>query len=119
MSSSTPDRAPALAPMAGAQPENGASAGFLTLTRGSICVVFGDIGTSPLYALREAGVAASPAGTISRNAVLGVLSLILWALIIVVTCKYVLILLRADNKGEGGTLSLMALAQRAFGAGRV
>jgi KUP system potassium uptake protein len=94
---------------------SGASAGFLTLTLGSIGVVFGDIGTSPLYALREAVVAASPTGVISRDAVLGVLSLILWALIIVVTCKYVLILLRADNNGEGGTLSLTALASRAFG----
>ena len=115
MSSSTSDRAPALAPMAGAQPVSGASVGFLTLTLGSVGVVFGDIGTSPLYALREAVVAASPAGAISRDAVLGVLSLILWALIIVVTCKYVLILLRADNNGEGGTLSLTALASRAFG----
>src|SRR5215469_8814312 len=92
-----------------------ASAGFLTLTLGSIGVVFGDIGTSPLYALREAVVAASPMGVISRDAVLGVLSLILWSLIVVVTCKYVLILLRADNNGEGGTLSLTALASRAFG----
>jgi KUP system potassium uptake protein len=115
MSSSTSDRAPALAPMAGAQPASGDSTGFLTLTLGSIGVVFGDIGTSPLYALREAVVAASPSGVISRDAVLGVLSLILWALIIVVTCKYVLILLRADNNGEGGTLSLTALASRAFG----
>jgi len=113
MSSSTSDRAPA--PTADAQPISGASAGFLTLTLGSIGVVFGDIGTSPLYAFREAVVAASPAGTISRDAVLGVLSLILWALMIVVTCKYVLILLRADNNGEGGTLSLTALASRAFG----
>ena len=53
--------------------------------------------------------------TMSREAVLGVLSLILWALIIIVTLKYVLLLLRADNKGEGGTLTLMALAQRAIG----
>jgi KUP system potassium uptake protein len=113
MSSSTSDRAPAST--ADAQPISGASAGFLTLTLGSIGVVFGDIGTSPLYAFREAVVAASPAGTISRDAVLGVLSLILWALMIVVTCKYVLILLRADNNGEGGTLSLTALASRAFG----
>lgn len=93
----------------------GVSSGFLTLTLGSMGVVFGDIGTSPLYAFREAVVAASPAGVISRDAVFGVLSLILWALMIVVTCKYVLILLRADNNGEGGTLSLTALASRAFG----
>src|SRR5205807_5038690 len=80
----------------------------------SIGIVYGDIGTSPLYALREAVVAASgPGGTATAPAVLGVLSLILWALIVVVTLKYVLILLRADNNGEGGTLALMALAQRA------
>src|ERR1700729_1491410 len=118
MSSSTSDRAPALAPIAGAQPASGASTGFLTLTLGSIGVVFGDIGTSPLYALREAVVAASPGGPISRDAVLGVLSLILWALIVVVTCKYVLILLRADNNGQRGSLSLTALASRAFGPRR-
>ncbi len=89
------------------------SAGFWTLTIGSIGVVYGDIGTSPLYALREAVVAASGGGEVTRDAVLGVLSLILWALIVIVTFKYVLILLRADNNGEGGTLALMALAQRA------
>jgi KUP system potassium uptake protein len=82
---------------------------------GSIGVVYGDIGTSPLYALREAVVAAMGNGTsMARPAVLGVLSLILWALIIVVTLKYVIILLRADNRGEGGTLALMALAQGAL-----
>src|SRR6266581_3025942 len=92
------------------------TAGFKALMLGSIGVVYGDIGTSPLYALREAVVAASgPAGIVTPQAVLGVLSLILWALIIVVTLKYVLILLRADNHGEGGTLTLMALAQRAVG----
>ena len=79
---------------------------------GAIGVVYGDIGTSPLYAFREA-VAAS--GPVTRETVLGVLSLILWALIVVVTLKYVLILLRADNHGEGGTLTLMALAKRAVG----
>ena len=88
---------------------------FWTLTLGSIGVVYGDIGTSPLYAFREAIVAASAGGEVTREAVLGVLSLIFWALIIVVTLKYVLILLRADNNGEGGTLTLMALAQRALG----
>jgi KUP system potassium uptake protein len=115
MSSHTTDRAPTLAPPVGADPMTGASSGFLTLTLGSMGVVFGDIGTSPLYAFHVAVVAASPAGVISRDAVFGVLSLILWALMVVVTCKYVLILLRADNNGEGGTLSLTALASRAFG----
>src|ERR671934_1379885 len=91
--------------------------GFWALTLGSIGVVYGDIGTSPLYALREAVVAASgpERGELTRTATLGVVSLILWALIIVVTLKYVLLLLRADNNGEGGTLSLMALATRAIG----
>jgi KUP system potassium uptake protein len=94
------------------------TAGFKALMLGSIGVVYGDIGTSPLYAFREAVTAASgPSGTVSPLAVLGVLSLILWALIIVVTLKYVLILLRADNHGEGGTLALMALAQRAVSRG--
>ena len=82
---------------------------------GSLGVVYGDIGTSPLYAFREAALAAGQSGTVTRDIVLGVLSLILWALIIVVTIKYVLILLRADNNGEGGTLSLTALATRALG----
>ncbi|HEV7635734.1 MAG TPA: potassium transporter Kup [Bradyrhizobium sp.] len=89
---------------------------FKALLIGSIGVVYGDIGTSPLYAFREAVVAASgSAGMVTTQAVLGVVSLILWALIIVVTLKYVVILLRADNNGEGGTLALMALAQRAVG----
>src|SRR3954466_10196201 len=92
------------------------TAGFGALTLGSIGVVYGDIGTSPLYAFREAVMAASGAeGVPTPAAVLGVLSLILWALIVVVTLKYVVILLRADNNGEGGTLALMALAQRAVG----
>ncbi len=99
------------------------TAGFKALLIGSIGVVYGDIGTSPLYALREAVIAASgpAAGGVTPQAVLGVVSLILWALIIVVTLKYVLILLRADNHGEGGTLALMALAQRAvsYGAGAI
>ena len=78
-------------------------------------MVFGDIGTSPLYAFREAVAGAAQGQPVTRTMVLGVLSLILWALLIVVTTKYVLLLLRADNNGEGGTLSLMALGQRALG----
>ncbi len=110
------------APVGSELPVNGSadarvSAGFWGLTLGSIGVVYGDIGTSPLYALREAVVAASGAEheELTRASVLGVVSLILWALIVVVTLKYVLILLRADNNGEGGTLTLMALASRAVG----
>ncbi|MBG7616195.1 potassium transporter Kup [Brevundimonas sp. BAL450] len=85
---------------------------LLALTVGAIGVVFGDIGTSPLYAMRESLARTSGA---PEMAVLGVLSLIFWALILVVTVKYVIFLMRADNKGEGGTLSLMSLAQRALG----
>jgi KUP system potassium uptake protein len=95
--------------------EGPVTTGFWALTLGSIGVVFGDIGTSPLYAFREAVAGASHGQPVSRVVVLGVLSLILWALFIVVTTKYVLLLLRADNNGEGGTLSLMALGQRALG----
>jgi KUP system potassium uptake protein len=101
---------------------NGASgvhgrAGLWALAVGSIGVVYGDIGTSPLYALRVAIVSAAGAGpaTLTRATVIGVVSLILWALFIIVTLKYVVILLRADNNGEGGTLTLMALASRAVG----
>jgi len=90
-------------------------AGFWALTLGTIGVVYGDIGTSPLYAMRESLVAAVGAGNVAgESAVLGILSLIIWALVLVVTLKYVVILLRADNNGEGGTLALMALAQRAL-----
>lgn len=84
------------------------------LTLGAIGVVYGDIGTSPLYAFREALGQAAHDG-ITRAEIVGVLSLALWTLIIVVTLKYVLFLSRMDNKGEGGVLSLMALAQRATG----
>ena len=88
---------------------------FWPLTLGCMGVVYGDIGTSPLYAFRVAlDAAGGSQGDLSRGTVIGVLSMILWALFLVVTAKYVLILLRADNKGEGGTLSLMALAQRAL-----
>jgi KUP system potassium uptake protein len=95
--------------------EGSITTGFWALTLGSVGVVFGDIGTSPLYAFREAVGAAAQGQPITRAIVLGVLSLILWALFVVVTAKYVLLLLRADNNGEGGTLSLMALGQRALG----
>ena len=87
--------------------------GLAKLALGSLGVVFGDIGTSPLYAFRQATAAAvGEEGFASRPVVLGVLSLIIWAIILIVAVKYVMILLRADNHGEGGTLSLMALAQR-------
>ncbi len=97
----------------GSSHAHAANGKFAALLIGSIGVVYGDIGTSPLYAFREAVVAAKSGGLEGRAAVLGVLSLITWALILIVTLKYVLIMLRADNNGEGGTFALMALAQKA------
>lgn len=88
--------------------------GKAALILGAIGVVFGDIGTSPLYALREA-IDHARGGVGGDLAVVGVVSLAFWALMVVVTFKYVFFLMRADNKGEGGTLALMALAQHAVG----
>lgn len=87
------------------------------LALGAIGVVYGDIGTSPLYAFREAVGAAHVGGLPSEEAVTGVLSLLLWSLFLIVTAKYVLVLLRIDNKGEGGTFALMALGQSVAGRG--
>jgi KUP system potassium uptake protein len=99
----------------GGESDVGHSAGnFWVLALGSIGVVFGDIGTSPLYALHTALSQFKRSG-LGPAEVVGVVSLIIWALLIVVTTKYVLFLMQADNKGEGGILSLMALAQRALG----
>jgi KUP system potassium uptake protein len=89
-------------------------AGFWTLLIGSIGVVYGDIGTSPLYAFRESIKHVATNG-LDRGEVIGIVSLIFWALMILVTIKYVILVLFMDNKGEGGTLALMALAQRALG----
>ena len=100
-----------------AEPQASATS-FWALALGSIGVVYGDIGTSPLYALKESLAAATGhagPGALTRDMVLGIVSLILWALIIIVTLKYVVLVLRADNDGEGGTLSLVTLAQRALG----
>ena len=95
--------------------ETSGSSGFWALTVGSIGVVYGDIGTSPLYAMRQSIMeAVGRNAPVSESVVLGILSLIIWALLLVVTANYVLILLRADNNGEGGTLALMALASRAL-----
>ena len=89
----------------------------LPLLLGVLGVVYGDIGTSPLYSLRAALLHFSADG-IERWEILGILSLIIWSLILTVTVKYVLLILRADNKGEGGILALMALAQRIAGSDR-
>jgi KUP system potassium uptake protein len=88
--------------------------GFWGLGLGAIGVVFGDIGTSPLYAMKEA-LLHTRHGTSPHLATYGVISLVFWALLLLVTVKYVIFLMRADNKGEGGTLALMALAQKALG----
>src|SRR5688572_4328941 len=85
----------------------------LPLVVGAIGVVFGDIGTSPLYTLKEAfghqyGLAPN------QGNILGLLSLVFWAMFLIVTVKYVMIILRADNRGEGGILALMAVVQRSL-----
>lgn len=92
------------------------SAGFGAMMLGAIGVVFGDIGTSPLYTMKEAfsphyGLTPDPA------TVLGILSLVFWSLVLVITVKYVLVIMRADNDGEGGIMALTALAQRTLPAG--
>ena len=78
-------------------------------TLGALGVVYGDIGTSPLYALREATAVAG--GATDATAMLGVLSLIFWSMLIIITLKYIVVILRMDNDGEGGVLSLVALVE--------
>ncbi|EGD58151.1 KUP system potassium uptake protein [Novosphingobium nitrogenifigens DSM 19370] len=85
-----------------------------TLAIGAIGVVFGDIGTSPLYSLRESFIGAHPLAVDPAH-IFGVLSLIFWTMTLVVTIKYVFIILHADNKGEGGSLALLALIGRKLG----
>ncbi|MFI0395895.1 potassium transporter Kup [Paracoccus jiaweipingae] len=84
------------------------------LTLAAIGVVYGDIGTSPLYALRESLAHAHEEG-MQQTAVIGIVSLLLWTVMLIVTVKYVALILRADNNGEGGTLSLVAKATEALG----
>ncbi|MCC6214243.1 MAG: potassium transporter Kup [Polyangiaceae bacterium] len=97
-------------------PRPGSGTGLPKLVLGALGVVFGDIGTSPLYALRECFSSAHAVGA-SRENVLGVLSLVFWALLLVVGVKYVAYVMRADNRGEGGILALMALAHHRVGVG--
>src|SRR5437868_3823568 len=82
-----------------------------TLTMAALGVVFGDIGTSPLYTVKECFSEFTGLKPVHED-VLGILSLITWALIIIVTVKYVMVVMRADNHGEGGVLALMALVSR-------
>jgi KUP system potassium uptake protein len=81
----------------------------VTATIGALGVVYGDIGTSPLYALKEAAKAAAHGGVLTHDAILGVASLILWALILIISIKYAMLIMRADNRGEGGIVALLAL----------
>ncbi|HEY5290610.1 MAG TPA: potassium transporter Kup [Caulobacteraceae bacterium] len=108
------DTAPAPTQTPDGAPRRGRRRSVAALTLGAVGVVFGDIGTSPLYALREALAHSRPVGS-PLIAVLGVVSLILWTLTLIVTIKYITVLMRADNKGEGGSVALMALAQRVSG----
>jgi KUP system potassium uptake protein len=87
--------------------------GVFALALGAIGVVYGDIGTSPLYALREALRAVAHDRPPTEIEVIGILSIILWSLTLIVTVKYIGFVLRADNKGEGGTLTIMTLAREA------
>lgn len=105
ISNSTLSRSPHDAPATGSGRRRTAA-----LTLGAVGVVYGDIGTSPLYAFREALRPAAADG-VTEAEVLGVVSLLLWALVLIVTLKYVLFLMRADNRGEGGILALFALVQ--------
>ena len=86
------------------------------LTVGAIGVVFGDIGTSPLYALKES-FHPSHGIPLTQATVFGILSVMFWAMMALVTVKYLAFMMRADNKGEGGILALTALAQRCFRKG--
>ena len=95
----------------GAKQDDAQARQFWPLTLGAVGVVYGDIGTSPIYAFREAVVAATGEAAVAHDTVLGILSLIVWSLFLLVTLKYVFVLLRADFNGEGGTFALMALAQ--------
>src|ERR1700745_746522 len=83
----------------------------------AIGVVFGDIGTSPLYALKESFIGHHPLA-VDQAHVFGVLSLIFWTMMLIVTCKYVFVIMRADNKGEGGSLALLALISGKLGTTR-
>ncbi|MDR1826934.1 MAG: potassium transporter Kup [Methylobacteriaceae bacterium] len=99
----------------GSEDTSGAHPKFGALVLSCIGVVYGDIGTSPLYAFKSTMAIANRSEAVSMPLVFGALSLIVWALAVVVTLKYVVILLQADNHGEGGTLTLEALAQQAMG----
>src|SRR4051812_46145767 len=105
------ENADKLEPPLGSETHGHGNQGLARLALGAVGVVFGDIGTSPLYAFRETFAGHHTLESSPAN-VLGVLSLIFWSMMIVVTIKYVSIIMRADNKGEGGSLALLALISR-------
>src|SRR5262245_16193619 len=107
--------APAAAASRPKTPKQAQPSRFWPLALGAIGVVYGDIGTSPIYAFKEAATAATGEAQVMPATVLGILSLIVWSLLLLVTLKYVFVLLRADNAGEGGTFALMSLAQSVAG----
>ncbi|MBB3346008.1 potassium transporter Kup [Sphingomonas sp. BK069] len=115
MSVNTDD--PAVRAQAQAGHHHGSGDGLARLALGAIGVVYGDIGTSPLYAMKEVFVGHHPLAVDPLH-IFGVISLVFWSLMLIVTLKYVLIILRADNNGEGGSLALLALIQRRSGAGK-
>jgi KUP system potassium uptake protein len=98
-------------------PSHGPSESLPKLALGAVGVVFGDIGTSPLYAMKESFIGPHPLA-VDQPHIFGVLSLVFWTMMMIVTVKYVMITLRADNHGEGGSLALLALIQRVPGAAR-
>jgi len=111
--SDSPAPEPPADPPAGHHPPSG----LAKLAVGAVGIVFGDIGTSPIYAFRET-FAGHHRLAHEGTEILGVLSLIFWSMMIVVTIKYVTVIMRADNKGEGGSLALLALINRSSGSGK-
>ncbi|WP_395001336.1 potassium transporter Kup [Sphingomonas sp.] len=112
--------APVTAPDAEPDPHAGhshAQGSLRAMALGAIGVVFGDIGTSPLYAMKEVFVGHHPLA-VDKLHIFGTVCLMFWSLVVIVTIKYVALILRADNKGEGGSLALLALIQRSTGGGR-
>ncbi|OWK29451.1 potassium transporter Kup [Sphingomonas dokdonensis] len=107
----------AASPTAVPAPHGHSGDSLAKLAFGAIGVVYGDIGTSPLYAMKEVFVGHHPL-TVDRLHIFGVVSLVFWSLVLIVTFKYVMVILRADNNGEGGSLALLALIQRRSGAGK-
>ncbi len=109
------DRAPLSEGVAPREVHGSSHAGAIKLAVGAIGVVFGDIGTSPLYAMRDTFAGHHPL-PLDQLHVYGIVSLMFWSMIVIVTLKYVIIIMRADNKGEGGSLALLALVDNAVSA---